>query len=162
MITSYEPYLQDRVQAHNTPGPAGILHKSHSCQISCSVPFDCHNSPIKKRKTLASLASKEPTDVGFFDGPTVLRLLFKYSPDLPMNQMEDIAEDIGYSFEYVINSYVQFRRDATYKNISPKMTPPIDVSSLPHLNYQMAECLLDWLLARKPKNRCLMTMLANP
>jgi len=130
MVTSYEPYLPDGVQVTILLGCYTRLRivPSHVRFLSTAT------IQLSRNARRASLASKEATDVGLFDGPTVLRLLFKYNSDLTMKQVDNTAEDIGYSFEYVINSYVQFRRDAKYNMILPKRTSPMDVSLLRHID----------------------------
>jgi serine/threonine protein kinase len=67
-------------------------------------------SSLEMRKR--SISSKKSTeDAKLIDVGVVLRLLFKYMPKPSMEDIENIARDINYSFEFVIDSYCQYRNN---------------------------------------------------
>jgi hypothetical protein len=105
---SFQP---DGTQDFSSINPQVRTIRSDSAAPVYAIPQNFDPSALKKRKTIAMAESKEPPkDVRAFDGFTVLNLLFKYTQDLTMTQMENIAEDIDYTPEFVAESYVRYRR----------------------------------------------------
>jgi hypothetical protein len=112
-MTANDAFLPTAAQTfgniNHTVGPTGPDSAAPICLITQHV----NPSVLKKRKTSTLPESVEPAkDVKVFDRFDVLNLLFKYTQDLTMTQMLNIAEDTGYTPEFVVNSYLQYRKEA--------------------------------------------------
>lgn len=88
------------------PGSASFHHA-----ISTSpTTRDIDQGALKKRKTSMIMELKEPAhNPRVFDGASVLKLVFKLNQDPTITQMEHIAEETGYSVEYVFQWGLQYR-----------------------------------------------------
>lgn len=74
---------------------------------------DLRPSPLphtSKRSTGSLTINDEHAKL--IDGQEVLRLLFKYISKPTMEDIENIAKDTGYFFEFVIDSYCHYRKSA--------------------------------------------------
>jgi hypothetical protein len=110
-----------------TVGPA----TSDSAVQACHITQHIDPSALKKRKTSSIPNLMEPVkDAKVFDRFDVLNLLFKYAQDFTMTQMFNIAEDTGYAPEFVVNSYLRYRKAVKSNsgllghNLSTERWPP--------------------------------------
>jgi hypothetical protein len=114
-ITSNEALPMASGQISSMFGPTSGSCRSCHAAPACSRSHGIGYSESKKRKTSMTPKVKEPAKSGrVFDGSSVLMLIFKYGHDLTMSLLENIADDMGYSFEYVVNSYVRYRSQGKF------------------------------------------------
>jgi hypothetical protein len=99
----YNPVGQAGSQQH---GPASISSSQpHTAMDSLQPP------PFQTGKgRIGSLANNAQNSARLIDREVVLWLLFKYILRPMMEDIENIASDTGYSFDFVIGSYCQYRK----------------------------------------------------
>jgi hypothetical protein len=112
-IMTNENFLLDNGHTFGTFDPASESARSNHAIPACSITQDTEQGALKKRKKSVIQNVTEPaSNFRVFSGTEVLKLLFKYIRDLSETQMGQIAEDTGYSIEYVFHSLLQYRRAA--------------------------------------------------
>jgi hypothetical protein len=93
------------VQDFRIINPTAETTRSDSAELTCVITQNGDPSALKKRKTSAIPESMEPAkDIKVFDRFANLNLLFKYTQDPTMIQMLNIAEDTGFTPEFVVSS----------------------------------------------------------
>lgn len=126
-------FLSDSAQDFNSINPILGLAGSYNASMTYATPQNFDASALKKRKASAVLESKDPAKDGkVFDSFAVLNLLFKYTPDLTMTQMLNIAEDTGCKPEHVVSSYYHYR---TSGSVLLNHIPSTDHSALASLKH---------------------------
>jgi hypothetical protein len=113
MITANEALPKNDIQKFDILNSILGLEGSHHAAPAYSTTQDIEYSTPKKRKAAVIPESGEPPgNTRVFDGASVLKLIFKCNQDLTVTQMEYIAEETGYSVEYIFGSLLQYRRAA--------------------------------------------------
>jgi serine/threonine protein kinase len=87
-------------------------HPDMSALMNLDQPQEIMDSQTphrQKGKSSANHLTNHTPRSKLIEGEVVLRLLFKYISKPTMEDMENTADDTGYSFDFVIDSYCQYR-----------------------------------------------------